>query len=143
MRHCLNCDRDYSDEYFRKHCRSNIHLKKAFKFKYIYKKENIFVNEIDNTLFKIAKKHERKFHCFLTVCKINNKKIFGYPKRVLIKNYDKDEILNIEFNFYSNREGMSFKYYILQPKPMLETLMIKILDKYREKLKILGYTKAP
>ena len=52
-------------------------------------------------------------------------------------------MINVEFSFYSNREGMSFSYYILQPKPMLETLMIKNLDKYPEKLKILEDSKAP
>ena len=38
---------------------------------------------------------------------------------------------------------MSFNYYKSQPKPMLETLMIKNLDKYPEKLKIPEYSKAP
>ena len=38
---------------------------------------------------------------------------------------------------------MSFNYYISQPKPMLETLTIKTLDKYPEKLKRLEYSKAP
>ena len=38
---------------------------------------------------------------------------------------------------------MSFNYYILQPKAMLETLLIKNLDKYPEKIKILEYSKAP
>ena len=32
---------------------------------------------------------------------------------------------------------MAFNYYILQPKSMLETMIIKNLDKYPEKLKIL------
>ena len=91
---------------------------------------------MDNTLSNIVKKHKRKFQSFLIVCKINNKKIIGYPKRVLLKYYDKDVKLNVEFNFYSNREDMSFNYYISQPKPKLETLMIKNLDKYPEKLKI-------
>ena len=143
MKHCQNCNRDYSDKYFRKHCRSNNHLKKAFGVKYIYKTENILVNEIDDTLSIIVEKHKRKFYSFLIVCKINNKKIIGYPKRVLIKNYDKDVMINVEFSLYSNREDMSFNYYILQPKPMLETLMIKKLDKYPEKLKILEYSEAP
>ena len=67
----------------------------------------------------------------------------GFPKRVLLKYYDKDELINIEFNFFSNREDMSFNYYILQPKSMLETMLIKNLDKYPEKLKILEYSKAP
>ena len=143
MRHCQNCNRNYSDKYFRKHCRTNNHLKKAFGVKYIYKKENIVINEIDNTLSDIIEEHKRKFHSFYIVCKINNKKIIGFPKRVLLKNYDKDGVVNIEFNFHSNIEDMSFNYYISQPKSMLETMLIKNLDKYPEKLKILEYSKAP
>ena len=38
---------------------------------------------------------------------------------------------------------MSFNYYISQPKSMLETMLIKNLDKYPEKLKILEHSKAP
>ena len=56
----------------------------------------------------------------------------GYPIRVLLKYYNKDEMINVEFNFHSNREDMTFNYYISQPKPMLETLLIKNLDKYLE-----------
>ena len=52
-------------------------------------------------------------------------------------------MINAEFNFYSNREDISFNYYMSQPKPKLETLMIKNLDKYPEKTKILEYSKAP
>ena len=59
----------------------------------------------------------------------------GFPKRVLLKNYNKDEMINVEFNFYLNRKNMSFNYYISQPKAMLETLLIKNFDKYPEKLK--------
>ena len=145
MRHCQNCNRDYSDKCFRKHCRSINHFKKAFgvKYIYIYKTENILVIEIDNTLSNIVKKHKRKFHSYLIVCNINNKKIIGYNKRVLLKYYDKDVKINVQFIFYSNREDMSLNYFISQPKPMLETLMIKNLVKYPEKLKILEYSKAP
>ena len=45
-----------------------------FEVKYICKKENVLVNEIDNTLSDIIEVHRRKFHSFLIVCKINNKK---------------------------------------------------------------------
>ena len=143
MRHCQNCNRDYSDKYFRKHCLTNNHLRKAFGVRYIYKKENALVNEIDNTFSTIVEKHKRKFISFLIVCIINNKKIIGFPKCNLLKYYDKDDLIKIDFNFYSNREDMSFNYYILQRKSMLETLLIKNLDKYPEKLKILEYSKAP
>ena len=143
MRYCQNCNKNYSDKYFRKHYYTNNHLKKAFGVKYICKKENILVNEIDNTLSDIIEKHKRKFHSFLIVCKNNNKKIMGSPKRVLLKYYDKDEMINVELNFLSNRIDMSFNYYLSQPKTMLETMLIKNLDKYPEKLKILEYSKAP
>ena len=52
-------------------------------------------------------------------------------------------MIDVEFNFHSNRENMSFNHYILQPKPMLESLLIKNLDKYLEKIKILEYSKVP
>ena len=65
----------------------------------------------------------------------------GYPKRVLLKYCDKNEMINVEFNFHSNREDMSFNYYISQPKPMLETLLIKILIKILKKLKYLNTVK--
>ena len=111
--------------------------------KFIYAKENIFVRDSDNILSSIINEHKRKFHSFYIVCKIDNKKIIGYPKRILLKYYNKKELINIKFNFYSNREDMSFTYYISQPKSMLETMIIKNLDKYPEKLKTLDYSKVP
>ena len=67
MRHCQNCNKDYPDKYFGKHCHTNNHLRKAFGVKYIYKKENILVKEIDNILSNIIGEHKRKFHSFLIV----------------------------------------------------------------------------
>ena len=34
----------------------------------------------------------------------------GFPKRVPLKYYDKDEMINVEFNFYSNRKDMTFNH---------------------------------
>ena len=99
MRHCQSCNREYSDKYFRKHCRSYSFLEKAFGVKYIHKSENILNDEIDNTLSNIIKKHKRKFHSFLIVCKVNNKEIMGFPKRILLGYYDKDEMINVDFKF--------------------------------------------
>ena len=82
MRHCQRCNRDYPDNFFGKHCRTTNLLEKAFEVKYLYKTEFILVNKIDNTLSTIVKKHKQKFHSFIIVCKIKNKKIMGYPKRI-------------------------------------------------------------
>ena len=75
MRHCQNCNKDYTDKYFNKHCRSNIHLKKAFEVKYIYKKENILVGKIDKILSSIIEKHKRKVHSFLLYVGLMVKKL--------------------------------------------------------------------
>ena len=118
-------------------------MKKAFGIKYIYKTENIIVDEVDKALSSIVEKHRRRFHSFYIVSKINNKKLIGYPKRILLKYYDKNDLINVEFNLYSNRDDMAFNHYILQPKPMIETMMIKILDKYPQKLKTFEYIGTP
>ena len=143
MKRCYNCNRNYSDKYFRKHLYSNRHLKTAFEIKYVYRKEKIVVKEIDNTLSDIIKKHRRNFHSFYIVSKINNKKFVGYPKRFLLKYNNKNELINVEFNFYSNRDDMTFNHYMSLSKSMLETMLIKNLDKYPEKLKILEYSGVP
>ena len=50
MRHCLNCNRDYSDKNFRKHCRANNHIKKRLKLNtYVKKKTYLLMKLI--TLF--------------------------------------------------------------------------------------------
>ena len=74
MRHCQNCNRDYSDKYFRKHCRTNNHIKRTFEVKYICEKENILVNEIDNTLSDIIEEHKRNFRSFQIYVKLLTKK---------------------------------------------------------------------
>ena len=51
-------------------------------------------------------------------------------------------MINVEFNFYLKGKDTSFIHYISEPKPVLETLLIKNLDKYPENLKILEYSKA-
>ena len=85
MRHCQNCNRNYSEKYFRKHCRTNSHFKKKRWELNIYTKKKHSYYEIDNTLSDIIEEHKRKFHSFLIVCKINNKKIHGFSQTSLIK----------------------------------------------------------
>ena len=40
MRHCQNCNRDFSDKHSRKHRRTDKHIKRTFEVKYIYKKKH-------------------------------------------------------------------------------------------------------
>ena len=143
MKYCHSCDRDYSDAYIRKHYRSDNHLKKTFEIKHIEKHKKILVKDIDSVFSDFYKKHKRKFNYFCIICKINNRKYMGCPKHVLLKYYDKDAMVNVEFNLYSNIKDLTFNYYLSLPKPMLESLLIKNFDKYPEKLKVLPDTKAP
>ena len=50
MRHCQNCNRDYSDKYFRKHSLTKNHLKKRLELDiYTKKKTHLLIKLI--TLF--------------------------------------------------------------------------------------------
>ena len=143
MKYCHSCDIDYSGTYIRKHYRSDKHLKKTFEIKHVERHKNILVKDIDSVFSDLFEKHKRKFKYFFIICKINNRKYKGCPKHVLLKYYDKDAMVNVEFNLYSNIENLTFNYYLSLPKPMLENLLIKHFDKYPEKLKVLADNKAP
>ena len=143
MTYCHSCDKDYSRKYIRKHYSSERHLKKTFDIKHIKRHEKILVKDIDSVYSDLFKKHKRKFIYFIIICKINNRKYDGIPKRALLKCYNKDAMLNVEFILYSNMEDLTFNYYLTLPKPMLENLLIKIFDKYPEKLRVLDDNKAP
>ena len=143
MTYCHSCDKDYSRKYIRKHYSSEKHLKKTFEIKHIERHKKILVKDIVSVFSDLFKKHKRKFNYFFTICKFNNRKYDGIPKRALLKYYDKDAMVNVEFNLYSNIEDLTFKYYLTLSKPMLENLLIKHFDKYPEKLRVLDDTKAP
>ena len=55
---------------------------------------------------------------------------------------NKDDLFNIIFECYANKEDMRFDYYLTQPKSMFTTTLIKNLARYPEKLKILEPKKA-
>ena len=82
----------------------------------------------------MVKNHRRRFRSFYTECKMNNKRTADCPRK---KYYDENELINVEFNVYSNKEDMTFNHYLTQPKSMLQTTIVKILDKNPQKLKIL------
>ena len=72
------------------------------------------------------------------------KKSFKYENRnSLSKYYNRNDLINITFNFRSNVIDMSLNYYIKMPKSMLETTLIKTLDRYPEKLKIFEHNWMP
>ena len=79
----------------------------------------------------------------MIIRKINNRKYRGKPKHFLLKHYDKDTMIDVEFKMYSSIEYMLNDYYLSQPKSVLESLLAENFDKYPEKLKTLPYSKAP
>ena len=65
-----------------------------------------------------------------------------------IKHIEKHEnifVKDIESGFCDlfNKHKRKFNYYLSRPKPMLETTLIKIFDKYPRKLKVLPDNKTP
>ena len=125
MKYCQSCDREYSDAFINKHYSSDKHLKKTFEIKNTHKLKNIPVNDIDIIRFNLFEEYKQKFIYFLIICKINNRKKRGKPKHLLLKHYDKDTMIDVEFNMYSSIEYLSYNYYLSQPKSALESLLAK------------------
>ena len=116
----------------------------TYRIKFIHKIENVLVKDVYNTISPLIRKHKQKFNSFLIVCKTEKMTIFHYTEFELLRWYtDENEMINIGFRFYSNIEDIRFNYYLFQPKPMLETLLMKNLDKYPKKLKLIKYSKLP
>ena len=145
MVYCRDCKRDYSNKSYDRHILTKSHLNKAYRFKHIYNVKNILVSDVDDALDDIIDEYTQMFHSFEMVYQFGDiKKSFKYENRnSLSKYYNRNDLINITFNFYSNVIDMSFNYYIKMPKSMLETTLIKTLDRYPEKLKIFEHNWMP
>ena len=138
MVYCWECNRNYSIKSDKRHILTKIHLNKAYRFKHIYTLNNILLSDVDDALNDTIDEYTKMFTSFDMVYQFGNtNKFFWYPRYVLSKYYTRNDLINITFYFYSNVIDMSFKYYIKNPKSMLETTLIKTLDRHPEKLKIL------
>ena len=144
MIYCWECDRNYSHKSHNRHILTKTHLNKAYRFKHMYNVKNILVGDVDDVFNDIMDEYTQIFHSFEMLYHFGDiKKIFCYPGNVLSEYYNKNDLVNITFNFYSNVSDMFFNYYMRQPKSLLETTLIKNLDRYPEKLKILEDSYIP
>ena len=136
MVYSLECNRDYSNKSYNSHILTKTHLNKAYIFKHIYNVNNLLVSDVDDVLSDKIDEYTQIFHSFEMLYYFGDiKKFFWYPGNVLSKYYNKNDLINITFTFYSNMSDMFFNYSMGQPKSLLETTLIKNLDRYPEKFK--------
>ena len=109
MAYCLECNRDYSIKSYKRHVLTKTHLNKAYRFKHIYILNNILVSDVDDALNDIIDEYTKTFTSFDMVYQFGNiDKFFWYPRNVLSKYYNRNDLINITFYFYSNVIDMSF-----------------------------------
>ena len=155
MMYCGTCDRYYHDNNYRRHLNTTKHLEKNFEIKHVYKINNAVIKDINKTINNIVIKHRRLNKNACVIFKVNeirsdnyrflNDNAFGLRVELSLRDLfiDENNIVDVKIIFCSNKEDITYGYYMKHPRSTLETTIIKTLDKYPEKLKTLGYSKSP
>ena len=89
----------------------------TYKEEYLVK--NIRLNIINKTIKNHVLEHKKKYIRFIFNCKIDG----------MIDKNSKNNKVNLYITFYSEKEDLPHNHYLKFPKPMIETKMLKILDK--------------
>ena len=87
-------------------------------YKHEYFVENININNINKTIKNYISQYKKKFIRFKFECRIDS----------TIDEFTKNNKLNLYIMFYSEKEDVTYSYYLQCPKPMIENQMLKILD---------------
>ena len=88
----------------------------GYKEEYLIK--NININIINKTIKKYILNHKKKFIRYKFDCRIDS----------FIEKFNKNNKVNLYIIFYSEKEDVTFNYYLQCPKPMIENRLLKILD---------------
>ena len=88
----------------------------AYKEEYLIKKSNIII--INKTIKKYILDHKKKIIRFKFDCRIDS----------VIEKFNKNNKVNLYIMFYSEKEDVTFNYYLQCPKPMIENRLLEILD---------------
>ena len=87
-----------------------------------YKEEkfikNIKINNINKTINKYIFDHKKKYIRFKFDCRIDS----------VIEKFNKNNKINLYIMFYSEKEDVTYNYYLQCPKPMIENRLLKLLD---------------
>ena len=97
-------------------------------YKHEYFVENININDINKTIKNYISKYRKKFIRFKFECRIDS----------VIDEFNKNNKVNLYIMFYSEKEDVTYNYYLQCPKPMIENRLLKILDTNPLLIKSLG-----
>ena len=103
----------------------------TYEKKYLVK--NISINNINKRIKNHILEHKKKFKRFKFDCQIDG----------MVDKYCKNKTMNLYVTFCSEKEDLTHNYYLKFPKPMIETKMLKILDRNPTLIKSLGAFLVP
>ena len=90
--------------------------------------KSIRITNINKTINNYILEHKKKFVRFEFECRIDS----------IIENYNKNNKVNLYIMFYSEKEDVTYNYYLQGPKPMIENQLLKISDTNPLLIKSLG-----
>ena len=85
-------------------------------------------NNINKTINEYILDHKKKYIIFIFDCRIDS----------VIEKFDKNIKVNLYIMFYSEKEDVTYNYYLRCPKPMIENRLLKFLDTNPLLIKSLG-----
>ena len=97
-------------------------------YKHEYFVENININNINKTIKNYISQYKKKFIRFKLECRIDS----------TIDEFNKNNKVNLYITFYSEKEDVTYNYYLQCPKPIIENRLLKILDTNPLLIKSLG-----
>ena len=98
----------------------------TYKEEYLVK--NIGISNINKTINIYILEHKKRFMRFKFDCKIDG----------IVDYYSKYKKVNLYITFYSEKEDLTLNYNLKIPKPMIETKLLRKLDKNPLLIKSLG-----
>ena len=103
----------------------------SYKEEYLVK--IIKINNINKTINNYILEHKKEFIRFKFDCRLDS----------VIDKSDKYNKVNLYILFYSEKEDVTYNFYLRCPKPMIEYQMLKILDANPLLIKSLGVYLLP
>ena len=87
-------------------------------YKHEYFVGNININNINETIKNYISQYKKKYIRFKFECRNFS----------VIDEFNKNNKVNLYVMFYSEKEDVTYNYYLQCPKPMIENRLLKILD---------------
>ena len=109
------------------------------------KVENLKIIDINDIVNDLVSKIKGRFYRFTFICGIGSRQLRGFPRDIRIRKYKQQlqDVVDWIIALISSYCGIKYRFYMRQPKPMIETKLAQMLDKNPKLLQHFQYMQEP